>query len=90
MAWLDFWMLVLKGDKGFGRYKYRCHACGQFWEDDEPPEICPKCGAKNGIAYLCDPELNEECRKTGCYIHGGECKMTLHPEYAAKERRFPE
>jgi hypothetical protein len=31
--------------------------------------------------YECDPKKNTECRKTGCYINGGECSHTTHKEY---------
>ena len=34
--------------------------------------------------YLCNPELNTKCTKTGCgYIHeDGPCFRTTNPEYA--------
>jgi predicted nucleic acid-binding Zn-ribbon protein len=25
---------------------WRCSACGYVWDGEEPPEVCPKCGAK--------------------------------------------
>jgi predicted nucleic acid-binding Zn-ribbon protein len=25
---------------------WRCSACGYVWDGDNPPEVCPKCGAK--------------------------------------------
>ena len=31
--------------------------------------------------YLCDPDKNVRCRKTGCYIKGGECSLTKNPRY---------
>lgn len=34
--------------------------------------------------FLCDPEKNTECKKTGCYIHGGPCFCTNNPEYRRK------
>lgn len=40
-----------------------------------------------GHVYRCDPEKNRDCRKTGCYINGGDCYQTQHPEYAKEERR---
>lgn len=30
-------------------------------------------------AYVCDPEKNKGCRKTGCQT---DCFLTLNPEYA--------
>lgn len=31
--------------------------------------------------YDCDPDKNQECRKTGCFRNGGECSQTFNPEY---------
>ena len=31
--------------------------------------------------YICDPEKNNECSKTHCYINGGECMCTTRKEY---------
>ena len=35
--------------------------------------------------YICDPNLNKECKKTGCHINGGECYVTTNPEYAKRD-----
>ena len=32
--------------------------------------------------YKCDPYKNAECKKTGCYIHGGMCDGTTEKQYA--------
>lgn len=34
------------------------------------------------VAYECDPKKNKECKKTFCYMIGGECRMTTHKEYS--------
>ena len=34
------------------------------------------------LFYKCDPEKNTECKKTMCYINGGECYSTLNAQYA--------
>lgn len=34
--------------------------------------------------YRCIPELNKECKKSNCFINGGECENTIHKEYALK------
>ena len=34
------------------------------------------------VLYACDPDKNTECRKTGCYLNGGECYQTKHLKYA--------
>lgn len=35
--------------------------------------------------YLCDPNKNTECRKTGCHLIGGLCYHTTHAEFAKGE-----
>lgn len=29
--------------------------------------------------YQCDPDKNITCRKTACYLWGGECRKTTNP-----------
>ena len=36
-------------------------------------------------AYPCDPKKNTDCKKTACYAKGGECRLTLNPNYAKEE-----
>ena len=43
------------------------------------------CGNARQRPYPCDPEKNQDCSKTGCYINGGECRHTLNREYAREE-----
>jgi len=43
------------------------------------------CGNARRRPYLCDPEKNTTCSKTGCYINGGECRHTLNKEYRREE-----
>jgi predicted nucleic acid-binding Zn-ribbon protein len=33
---------------------WRCGACGYVWDGEEPPETCPKCGAKEKFVALDD------------------------------------
>lgn len=35
--------------------------------------------------YECDPEKNMDCKKTGCYALGGDCKLTTKIEFALME-----
>lgn len=35
--------------------------------------------------YICDPEKNTVCTKTGCHINGGECYLTLEKKYKKEE-----
>lgn len=32
--------------------------------------------------YRCDPKKNKHCRKTGCYLKGGECRQTTVKAFA--------
>lgn len=32
--------------------------------------------------YECDAENNTECKKTACYLYGGECRHTLDKRFA--------
>ncbi len=36
-------------------------------------------------AYVCDPKINTECKKTGCYINGGMCEYTTDKRFAVKD-----
>ena len=36
--------------------------------------------------FLCDPEKNKGCRKTECYINGGECHLTSKKECRLRKR----
>ena len=31
--------------------------------------------------YPCDPEKNINCKKTECFMNGGECYRTIHKSY---------
>lgn len=33
------------------------------------------------MLYKCDPAKNTECKKTFCYLNGGECYQTTRKEY---------
>lgn len=35
----------------------------------------------NDDIYMCDPEKNTECTKTGCYINDGPCHFTCNKEF---------
>lgn len=37
-------------------------------------------------AYYCDPFLNRECRKTGCFLRGGPCQSVMDIRYAMLNR----
>lgn len=37
---------------------------------------------KPKILYVCNPDKNVKCKKTSCYINGGECSLTAKEEFA--------
>lgn len=39
----------------------------------------------NEILYLCDPRMNQSCKKTSCFANYGPCKFTKHKEYAVTD-----
>lgn len=62
----------------------RCIVCGE--EIPEGRQVCPVCEHQNKTrVYPCAPEKNTRCKKTACYIYGGPCRTTTHPEYRRKE-----
>ena len=32
--------------------------------------------------FYCDPWENEDCKKTGCFLRGGDCMATTNEKYA--------
>ena len=36
--------------------------------------------------YLCDPDLNTECHKTGCFQNGGDCRYTFRETARAGQK----
>lgn len=36
---------------------------------------------KTVMRYPCDPGKNTRCGKDFCFINGGPCSTTMHPEY---------
>ena len=37
---------------------------------------------KEEILYICDPDKNKECSKTGCHLNNGPCKYTKNPDFS--------
>lgn len=37
--------------------------------------------------YTCDPDKHTTCPKKHCWRNGGECRTTLHYEYATDEEQ---
>lgn len=34
--------------------------------------------------YICDPDKNKDCPKTGCHIYGNECYHTTNKKFRQK------
>lgn len=86
------WEPVERGEKGFSVYAWRCSVCNWKVKQDPPPEACPRCKRTAAVVYLCDPELNTECRKTGCFINPDPqlwetCRHTTKIECARQASR---
>lgn len=48
----------------------------------EPHIISKLCkDLRDGKVFFCDPDKNEACKKTICYINGGDCMLTQHKEF---------
>ena len=39
-------------------------------------------GDKPPCVYVCDPNKNTNCEKTGCFINGGDCFLTTEKRYS--------
>ena len=69
------WEPIERGEQGFSKWKWRCFRCKAKSERAE--DLCPECGSEMKITYLCDPDLNATCSKTGCFItEKGMCRHT--------------
>jgi len=58
-------------------FENRCVICNTIIPEGR--WVCPTCERK--AMYECDPDKNTECRKTNCYINGGECHLTARAEF---------
>lgn len=38
--------------------------------------------AADGFLFMCDPNKNTACNKSGCFINGGPCNKTRHMKFA--------
>ena len=76
----SFWQPLERGEYGFSKYTWKCARCGK-WSHEATLE-CPRCESVMSTVYLCDPELNKDCRKTECFLNGGECRHTSRIECA--------
>ncbi len=46
-----------------------------IFDDNDPTEVF----------YLCDPKKAITCKKTSCYINGGECRLTTRKDWADRK-----
>jgi len=67
------------------KWAYTPEKCdGDYCPED--CDVCPKNDDRRG--YECDPEKNTECDKKRCFWRrGGECRITLHWEYATDDEQ---
>lgn len=35
--------------------------------------------------YLCDPDRNVSCKKSFCFLYGGDCRSTCHAEFSTPQ-----
>lgn len=38
------------------------------------------------VFYICDPAKATTCRKTTCYVNGGDCRFTTRPDWERTEK----
>ena len=41
------------------------------------------------VVYLCNPDSNKDCTKTGCFLNKGPCHSTLNRDCAAFADGYP-
>ena len=59
-------------DRSVLQFEFLCNTEKVAYEDEQM-EL---------LGYIqCDPQKNEECKKTNCYLNGGECRYTRKTEY---------
>ena len=76
---------------------WKCTVCGYVHHGDEPPDICPLCGATKDLFEKYEEEASSlqkasdssQWRCLNCkYIHQGDSPPTVCPVCAAKSDRF--
>lgn len=73
---------TLRSDPETGDIFLSGEAAEKLWKYEQMEALGIVTDLPPVMAFECDPEKNRDCRKTGCYINGGECRLTTKKEYA--------
>ena len=70
---MDFGKAVLEKQRDKSKKKWRCLVCGQVFEGEEPPEVCPACGvgAENFVPEKLEDEFINDTNEKFLIVGGG-------------------
>lgn len=70
---MDFGKAIVEKKQPKARKKWRCLVCGQIFEGEEPPEVCPACGVgkENFVAEKMEDEFINDNSDKFLIIGGG-------------------
>ena len=70
---MDFGKAVLEKQQDKSKKKWRCLVCGQVFEGEEPPEVCPACGVgqENFVPEKSEDEFNNDTNEKFLIVGGG-------------------
>jgi len=70
---MDFGKAVLEKQQDKSKKKWRCLVCGQVFEGEEPPEVCPACGVgqENFVPEKSEDEFINDTNEKFLIVGGG-------------------
>jgi len=70
---MDFGKAVLEKQQDKSKKKWRCLVCGQVFEGEEPPEVCPACGvgSENFVPEKLEDEFINDTNEKFLIVGGG-------------------
>ncbi|MDD4171858.1 MAG: FAD-dependent oxidoreductase [Syntrophomonas sp.] len=70
---MDFGKAVLEKQQDKSKKKWRCLVCGQVFEGEEPPEVCPACGvgSENFVPEKLEDEFVNDTNEKFLIVGGG-------------------
>ncbi|MGE5398629.1 MAG: FAD-dependent oxidoreductase [Chitinophagales bacterium] len=70
---MAFGKAVLEKKQPKSRRRWRCQVCGQVFEGEEPPEVCPACGvgAENFVPEGLEDEFQKDTNEHFVIVGGG-------------------
>ncbi len=70
---MDFGKAILEKKQDKSKQKWRCLVCGQVFEGEEPPEVCPACGVsqENFVPEKMEDEFLNDSSEKFLLIGGG-------------------